>query len=317
MQASDNNKAINIEEKKNKYDGKTLGWIEIVIFLLSTLGIVVLMSRIMDPKRLGIIDEISINDRYVVEASVEEEPIDVLVIGDSEAMVLLSPKKMMDDKGISSFVAGQYGMRISEAYYAIKDIIANQDPSVILLETNMLVLDSSEIYEANMTFNALVQHEFPIVKYHGMWKQELGLTKPELPEHFRGFETRDVIAPYTGDEYMIPSDESLNFYKSTDYYMDKICELCKEEGITLILVSSTSPTNFNYAKHNALQAMADSKGISYIDLNLVTDEMGIDWQTDELDGGDHVNISGTIKQTDYIEKYLSEHFDLPDRRGDN
>ena len=75
--------------------------------------------------------------------------------------------------------------------------------------------------------------------------------------------------------------------------------------------------NFNYTKHNAMVDLAESRDTEYLDLNMISEELGIDWATDELDGGDHVNLTGTIKQTDYIEKYLSENFDLPDRRGED
>ena len=43
---------------------------------------------------------------------------------------------------------------------------------------------------------------------------------------------------------------------------------------------------------------------------------GIDWKSDTLDKGDHLNLSGAHKITDYMITYLQEHYVLPDHRGD-
>lgn len=319
MQASDTEikktNTENIEESSKKSNVKY--WIEIAVFLACVLAFSLIMSYVMDPVRLGLTEYIAFNDKYVCAAKAEKEPIDVLVVGDSEALVLLSPQKMLDDEGISSFIAGQSGMRVSEAYYAIKDIVKTQDPKVVLLETDMLTMDSSELAEARMTFQAEVQEKLPVTKYHGMWKEELGIKRTPQEYHYHGFEPRDLIEPYDGGPYMFETEDRYKLYKSTNFYLNKIYELCEQEGITIVLVSSTSPMNFNYTKHNAMVDLAESRDTEYLDLNMISEEIGIDWATDELDGGDHVNLTGTIKQTDYIEKYLSENFDLPDRRGED
>lgn len=40
-------------------------------------------------------------------------------------------------------------------------------------------------------------------------------------------------------------------------------------------------------RHNEVQALADALAVPYLDLNLNTEELGIDWNLDTLDGGDH------------------------------
>ena len=46
------------------------------------------------------------------------------------------------------------------------------------------------------------------------------------------------------------------------------------------------------------------------------DELGIDWQKDTLDGGDHMNFYGSIKLTNYFGKYLNEQNILPNHKED-
>ena len=61
---------------------------------------------------------------------------------------------------------------------------------------------------------------------------------------------------------------------------------------------------------------AGKYGIPYLDFNQKLKELGIDWKSDTLDKGDHLNLSGAHKVTDYMTAYLQEHYMLPDHRGD-
>ena len=52
-------------------------------------------------------------------------------------------------------------------------------------------------------------------------------------------------------------------------------------------------------------------------MNYLLKEIGINWKTDSLDQGDHLNFSGAEKVTKYLGNYLSEKYKLPDHRGDS
>lgn len=67
-------------------------------------------------------------------------------------------------------------------------------------------------------------------------------------------------------------------------------------------------------RHNEVQALADALAVPYLDLNLNTEELGIDWNLDTLDGGDHLNYTGCQKATAYLQRYMQTHYTLPDRR---
>ena len=57
-------------------------------------------------------------------------------------------------------------------------------------------------------------------------------------------------------------------------------------------------------KHNGITKLAEQLGVEYIDMNLLADEIPIDWDTDTRDGGDHMNNYGAEKVCDYIGEYL-------------
>ena len=59
---------------------------------------------------------------------------------------------------------------------------------------------------------------------------------------------------------------------------------------------------------------AKELGVPCVDLNERQKAVGIDWHTDSLDGGDHLNISGAQKTTAYLMQYLKR--DLGIRFGE-
>jgi len=133
---------------------------------------------------------------------------------------------------------------------------------------------------------------------------------------FNGFELRAAVAPYTGGGYMHATDDRTPVTFITRYYLDKIKRLCDAHGTKLLFVTAPSPVNHTMQRHNEVQALADALAVPYLDLNLNTEELGIDWNLDTLDGGDHLNYTGCQKATAYLQRYMQTHYTLPDRRKD-
>ena len=86
--------------------------------------------------------------------------------------------------------------------------------------------------------------------------------------------------------------------------------------IQLILYTVPSPVNWNYKRYNGIKDFAERNKLPFLDLNLKTEELGIDWATDTYDKGDHLNFFGAQKLTSYIGNYLSENSKLIDHRED-
>ena len=62
---------------------------------------------------------------------------------------------------------------------------------------------------------------------------------------------------------------------------------------------------------------AAGKGITYIDLNTIDkSELNIDWNTDTKDGGDHLNVSGAQRVTEWFGRYIDKNYDFADKRQD-
>lgn len=296
---------------------KWLRWIEIFCFLAVFLTILKVTSWYTDPVRTDQPEKVVARDQATIAALAEPaDSMDVMVVGDSEAMVMVSPYVMMDEAGIDVYNCNQLGQRISETYFFLQKILKKQHPKVLVLETNVITHETSIKIEPHLTFNVLTQEAFPFLRYHSKWRERFGLVEPEKYDHYKGYEDIYVVDPYDGHQYMFETDDKAWFDPITRYYFDKIVKLCESKNIPLVLVSAPSAINMDYPRHNAVQELADKYGLDYIDFNLLTDEIGIDWSNDTGDAGDHINTYGTTKTTRYLMNYLKENYDLPDHRED-
>ena len=98
--------------------------------------------------------------------------------------------------------------------------------------------------------------------------------------------------------------------------MEIIISLCKQNGAELLLLGTPSPLNYNYRRHNSIDVYAKEHDLEYLDMNMKLKEVEIDWNTDTLDKGDHLNLSGARKVTQYLGGFLVKQYALPDHRGE-
>ena len=322
MQASENKK---IEKKKsvnteiaNTKNVRHGIWLRVISFAVVVILLLIASGKLCDPIRLGLQDSVSERERYLLHLLSEpEEMVDVAILGDSESYTLVSTYQLWKEAGIASYIGGQSGQWIGESYFSLKKILKRQSPKVLILETNEFFSrgDASVIKDAAKSAQEFARQMFPILKYHRFWKMEPADPKLQTTI-FNGFELRAAVAPYTGGVYMHATDDRTPVTFITRYYLDKIKRLCDAHGTKLLFVTAPSPVNHTMQRHNEAQALADALAVPYLDLNLNTEELGIDWNLDTLDGGDHLNYTGCQKATAYLQRYMQTHYTLPDRRDD-
>lgn len=287
-----------------------------VIFLAGLLGLLLWMShQITDfTKKNG--DMIQGRNKSIVEIQKEpENTIDVLVVGDSESYTSVSPLEMWKNQGVASFICGQSGQKIQETYYMLKTALTHQSPKLVLLETNVLFRNMKGVKGIQEEVIQKADYYFPIFRFHDIWKNML-LGRKYTEERYKGFTLRDMVQSYDGGQYMKETTEKDQITQDMENYTDKILELCREHNARVMFYSAPSPLNYSYRKHNAIQELADKKQLLYLDLNLHTEELSIDWKVDSMDKGDHLNLSGANKVTQYLGAYIQKRYELPDHRGE-
>lgn len=244
----------------------------------------------------------------------EKDSVDLLVLGDSESYTSVSPMQLWEEQGMTAYVCGQPGQEIQETYYMLKTALEVQTPKVVLMETNLMFRDPGPVASVKAAATESLRHHLPVFRFHNLWKCIFNGKKPGEVS-YKGFILRGGVSPFDSGDYMKETSEVQEIPATVRIYMDEIQKMCKENGATLVLMSTPSPKNYNYKKHNAITEYAKENGLTYFDLNVQAKELGMDWQTDSYDKGDHLNLNGARKVTTWVGKYLKENYDLPDHRG--
>ena len=278
-------------------------------FAAALAALLFVVSIFVQPERITDASWIDNRDRNALSVLNEpENSIDVLVLGDSESFTSISPYRLWEKQKITSYVCGQTGQQISEAYYLMKRAFQKQRPDLVILETNELFTHANLVEELRM---AVTEDE--------MSAEEALRTAVILPDEvsWRGFEIRKGCRPCERTDCM-EAGEPQPLVFSIRHYLKKIQSFCRKEGSQLLLLSVPSPKNWNAAKHQIVSEYAREEGIDFLDLNPLTQDLKIDWKTDSYDGGDHLNLSGAEKVTDYLGEYLKQryHFSAPSAGAD-
>lgn len=244
----------------------------------------------------------------------EENTIDLMILGDSESYTSISPMMLWKESGITSYIGGLSGQQIQETYYMLKQALQTQKPRLVMLETHVLFQDNKGVNAYRSLMEEGAMYHLSVFRYHDIWKHLLKDYSDDK-QFFKGFKIRENIASYDGGAYMQETSVKKKMTGFVKDYLEQIIDLCKENEIPMLFYSAPSPVNYNYQKHNTLVEYTENAGIPYIDFNMLTSEIGIDWSKDTLDHGDHLNIYGAKKVTEYMKNYLEENYELPDHRG--
>ena len=223
--------------------------------------------------------------------------------------------------GYTSYVSAE-GLQVPAGSLAmLKRILTCQTPKLVILETDGMFTKTDASQNIINAFNSVLGEPFSVFRYHNRWKKlkwKDVLRKPYYTAHCvtKGQMLSNKVKEYSGKEYMIETDEKDKIPPFSVMTVDKIKELCEENGIELLLLEMPSESSWNYKRHNAVKEFAKERDLPFIDLNLDRDRFDFDWTTDSRDGGNHLNTRGARKVTRFIGEYLQKHYDLPDYRED-
>ena len=295
-------------------------------------------SRLLMPKYR----DRSVEGSLTAEYYRDQTPHDVLFVGDCEVFSNFSPVTLWREYGISSYIRGSAQQLVWQSYYLLEDALQSETPQVVVY--NVLALKygepQSEAYnrmtidgmrwgkakrnaiQASMTEDEeAISYVFPLLRFHSRWSE---LTKEDWtywfrqgePVSFNGYLMRTEVRPVT--ETPIPpvlTDPHLP--ETSMEWLSKMADLCKEKGITLILIKSPSIEPYWYPEWDAdVRAFAEAHGLSYYNMIERNDEIGIDMQTDTCDMGQHLNVTGAEKLSHWFGAVLQNTCDLKDRRTD-
>jgi len=287
-------------------------------FLAGMAGLLFLLSAVLAPKD-DIYNAVTVESKREALLKEEENTIDVIIVGDSETYSAYSPLQLFKEHGITSYICGTSAQRLCDTLSILQTAFETQSPQMVVLETNCFYRYAGPTQNADYDVINDAAKIFPVLKHHNRWKQYLGLagtSHKEIECIRKGFKLRTNTVPYEGGEWMKETDKRKKFSGLVDEYLLQIATLCEENGAELVLVTTPAPTNWTYAKHNAVSDWASEHDLKYLDMNFYHEDMGINWAKDTRDGGNHLNYNGAKKVSSYFGKYLNTEFELTDHRED-
>lgn len=292
--------------------------LKIILFGVIVLAALVIASAMMKPTKW--FDEKLIqnrNSRGIQLMEQKDNTIDVLNIGDSLSTAGFSPMELWRQRGYTSFNIGADGLRMAEAYYAVEEACEKQSPKYLMIES-LYMFRYSTGQDLQMVLSQPLYHVFSFLRYHSIWKYKL--EGPGVMIYHKGYTVNENVGEYEGEPGYLDLDleegNRTTIPAFNSYYFDRIKDFCDKRGIRIILYSMPSPSNYNWERIEQVEAFAKEKGVEYVDLNQIADRIGIDWEWDTNDGGDHMNLNGAIKVTTYFGEFFSGKGDLTDHRGD-
>ncbi|MCD7887962.1 MAG: hypothetical protein LUG44_10215 [Clostridiales bacterium] len=285
-------------------------------------------------------------ERYVQSGLYETETdsIDVLVLGSSQVTFGVSPVVLYDQAGISSYTLGGANASVMSNYYWLIEAEKTQNPSVVVLEVSCMLeklsashermrLDGMKLSANKLRFIQALQDStdesflsfaVPLIKYHTRWSMLTSVDfNPDIYSSlcYRGFNVTDKCKKGLKYKTMVidnddPEENVRELYDYQVEYFEKIVAYCQENNIELVLFK-TPKASWTLSDSSQIQALADTYGLTYLDFNYeeLMEAMDYDITTDMKDK-DHLNTNGADKLSSYLADYLTEHFDLPDRRED-
>lgn len=312
----------------------------VAVFFLWIGLVLAAANEIVCAKFIG--DSTTIVDGFYAE---KKNDIDVVVVGSSNSFCTVNPLVLYEEYGIAAYDFGSSSqpMNISELY--IKEALKRQKPKVIALEINMMVGDSihngSEaglrwgytniplsvdklkcIYQSVGKLDAeYFSYVFPIFRYHNRWK-ELSKTDytyfgKDKTNYTKGYLETQSVAEYAINMSDYDYEGETWIGEDNIVCLDEIVQLCQKNNVELLLFKSPKE-NWHKYETNAIRALADERGLSFIDYNELYDngELELDVAADFRDS-DHLNDFGAKKVTMHFGDYLKANYELPDRRADS
>lgn len=320
-------------------NGKSRHLLRAVAFCVILLCCVALASRIVERKA-------SINRFGPFLDSAGEY--DVLFVGDSQVVNGVFPMELWHNYGIASYNMSCYGNTLPVTYWTTMLALDYASPKLVVIgvkdvdKSYKLSGSSSDVHTALDCFplsptkiraiedlmddpNAVDdngdryvdlkgEYYFTLGKYHSRWS-ELGPGDfTPVPNRQKGGEM--AVGVGAAKDYDIIDEASAMEESGFGFaYLRRLIEACQERNIEVMLVHMPYPASEkNQMAANAVGSIAQEYDIGYVDF--VSLDQVADYATDCFDSHSHLNSSGAQKVTDYLGRYISDHYDVPNRRDE-
>ena len=235
--------------------------------------------------------------------------LDIVVYGNSDVYSGFAPAVLFEKFGYTSYASGRAHQNVGHINKLLKKTLKNQKPKLVILEADCFFAKSKqEINKADIVYAPFV--------YHSRWKEIKARDFYKLPSR-KG--RKDINKGYINSNKTNKSGWKENYMGNPNAkpkqipernlkYIEECIEICKANDIKVMLLELPSATSWTYAKHNAVNMLAKSHNIPFIDMNTELEGYEVDFKKDFRDNGNHLNKTGALKSTEYIGAFIKKNY---------
>lgn len=264
---------------------------------------------------------------------------DILYLGTSHVINAFLPMELWGEYGMTAYNLGGHSNTMAINYWVLKNALDYASPKLVVLDCFDISGDTrcNDTFFAHFSLDALPLSKNKVSAVYDIFSEpDLIPLRSDFLFRFSIYHTRweelsaDDFSAGDGIENgansriglaapasFAPTDATAEVASGNVglSYFDRILAECESRGIDVLLTYLPYPApEERWMEANYVQTLAQERGLDYINFL----KLGvIDYNTDCYDSASHLNPSGAKKVTHYLGKYIREHYDITDRRGES
>lgn len=288
-----------------------------------------------------------VKDRFSGFYAEKQNTLDIVMIGSSPVFPYYAAPKLWGETGIAMYPLSSNMQRPVAMRYLVEEAEKSQSPELYIFEMRMFTIADEGLRENmaytrgvtdNMryspqrikTIRAMVPEDdaegrityyLDIMKYHTNWKMlalpsEWANAAYRKQNPLKGYIFKDEVGPQPMPEganavgtAAIPEEQEACLKELLAY-------LQKQGQQALFIVSPYGVSAQEQQMFHYMEEIVSSYGYPFLNMNHYYEEIGIVFEEDFADYGSHTNAVGAEKCTDFLERYLTEHYSFRDKRGE-
>ncbi len=160
-----------------------------------------------------------------------------------------------------------------------------------------------------------INYKYSFLLYHNAWRSLKVTNFEKNNDLYKGY----IPSPNVSEEEIYcdwDTTDTMELDEKNEANLNDIMEYIKSNNINVLFIVPIKEYKEEIKKKtNSAIEILESNGFNVINIGKIK-EIGIDGSKDFFDK-DHLNVEGGTKFTLYLAKYLKEHYNLPDHRGDS
>lgn len=291
-----------------------------------------------------------IAERFNTYDKLEEDTVDVVLIGTSAIDRYWIASKAFDESGITAYPYSSDGTAVYVYMSMLKQATKNQSPKLVVFDMRPFtvsydtgkvndvyarkVIDALDFFSLsrfdaiNRTLKVMNKYDedgslfdasyfFSFIKYHSMWESSMSFDELGNPESdYMGFFVHSSFSTKKVEHVAndVVTDKRTDLDELCLDQLNELLDYAKDEDFEVLFIDNAhAHTALQAERINTLCDILDERGISYyID---EYNEDNYDIENDFYNDG-HVNYYGAERFTERFQEYLTENYDLPDHRQD-